>query len=162
AMYSAMLLVRSPSLYFKLSGAASAGIMVLPILLALLAYWRRGGFQPEAGLLNGDELAAPEELRQAEAESPPAATLAYQPLDSRVRLAALAVGALCLVSLLIPVTRFGQSPNFQITPTQARQAADAFLKTQGLEASGFRHVTYPAVHWGGEDSLAGKYFLERK
>ena len=32
AMYSAMLLLRSHSLYFRLSGAASAGIIVLPVI----------------------------------------------------------------------------------------------------------------------------------
>ena len=54
AMYSALLLLRSQSLYFKLSGAASAGIMVLPVLIALVAYLRRGGFEPEAGLTNAE------------------------------------------------------------------------------------------------------------
>src|SRR5947199_1045743 len=65
AMYSAMLLVRSPSLYFKFSGAAAAGIMVLPVLLALAAYLRNGGFEPEEGLRNGDEPGtAPEEAAE--------------------------------------------------------------------------------------------------
>jgi membrane protease YdiL (CAAX protease family) len=40
AMYSAMLLMRSQSVYYKLS-AASAGIMVLPVLVALVALARR-------------------------------------------------------------------------------------------------------------------------
>ena len=66
AMYSAMLLLRSHSLYFKLSGAASAGIIVLPVLVALVAYWRRGGFEPETGLLNARRYAAA-------AEPPPSA-----------------------------------------------------------------------------------------
>jgi membrane protease YdiL (CAAX protease family) len=52
AMYTALLLMRSGSLYFQLSGAASAGIMLLPALLALAAYVRYGGFEPETGLTN--------------------------------------------------------------------------------------------------------------
>jgi hypothetical protein len=165
AMYSAMLLVRSHSLYFKLSGAACAGIMVLPLMVALGAYWRRGGFEPETGLLNRDEVAEPEESQeflQNAAPSEAAAASAYQPLGPRVKIAALGVFALCLLSLLIPVSRFGEAPNFQITSDQARAASDAFLKAQALDPGPFRHVTYPAVHWGGEDSLAGKYFLERR
>ena len=59
AMYSAMLLVRSESLYFKLSGFGAAGIMVLPVWIALVAYWCRGGFEPETGLLNRDDVAEP-------------------------------------------------------------------------------------------------------
>jgi membrane protease YdiL (CAAX protease family) len=166
AMYSAMLLVRSHSLYFKLSGAACAGIMVVPLMVALVAYWRRGGFEPETGLLNRDEepeesQELPEEVSQNATPAEQAATVDYQPLGPRMRIAALGVFVVCLLSLLIPVSRFGESPNFQITADQARAAADAFLKAQGLDPDPFRHVTFPAVHWGGEDSLAGQYFLER-
>ena len=74
AMYSAMLLVRSESLYFKLSGFGAAGIMVLPICIALVAYWYRGGFEPETGLLNRDDVAEPgliEEPAGAAAAEPP-------------------------------------------------------------------------------------------
>ncbi len=63
AMYSAMLLLRSHSLYFRLSGAAAAGIIVLPIVVALVAYWRRGGFEPVEGLLNGDSSAVSRNAR---------------------------------------------------------------------------------------------------
>ena len=55
AMYSAMLLLRSHSLYFKLSGAASAGIVVLPVIAALVAYWLRGGFEPDQACSTRDE-----------------------------------------------------------------------------------------------------------
>jgi len=65
AGYTAMLLVRSHNLYFRLSGAASAGIVVLPLVAALVAYLWRGGFEPEGGLLNADEGAAVEEPVEA-------------------------------------------------------------------------------------------------
>ena len=70
AMYSAMLLVRSHSLYFKLSGCGAAGIMVLPVSIALAAYWRRGGFEPETGLLNRDDVAEPGVQEAAAARTP--------------------------------------------------------------------------------------------
>jgi len=163
AGYTAMLLVRSHNLYFRLSGAASAGIVVLPLLVALVAYWRRGGFEPEAGLLNADESVPVEEPAEAApVPSPAAATMEYRPLTNRVRLAAVAIFAVGLLSLLIPVNRFGESPKYKIPAEQARAGADAFLKQQGLDAGAFRHLTYPATHWSGPDSLAGKYFLERR
>jgi membrane protease YdiL (CAAX protease family) len=165
AGYTALLLVRSHNLYFRLSGAASAGIVVLPLLVALVAYWWRGGFEPEGGLLNADESAAVEEPAEAvPAGCPPgpAATMAYRPLSNRVRLAAVAIFAAGLLSLLIPVSRFGESPKYKIPAGQARAGADAFIKQQGLDAVGFRHLTYPATYWTGDDSLAGKYFLERR
>jgi membrane protease YdiL (CAAX protease family) len=162
AGYTALLLVRSHNLYFRLSGAASAGIVVLPLVAALAAYWWRGGFQPEGGLLNADEGAAAEEAVEAAPAAPAAATMEYRPLTNRVRLAAIAIFAAGLLSLLIPVSRFGESPKYKIPAEQARAGADAFLKQQGLDAGGFRHLTYPATHWTGDDSLAGKYFLERR
>jgi membrane protease YdiL (CAAX protease family) len=161
AGYTALLLVRSHNLYFRLSGAASAGIVVLPLVVALVAYWRRGGFEPESGLLNADERVAAEEPAEA-APVTAVATMEYRPLTNRVRLAAIAIFAAGLLSLLIPVSRFGDSPKYKIPAGQARAGADAFLKQQGLDAGGFRHVTYPATHWSGDDSLAGKYFLERR
>jgi len=159
AMYSAMLLVRSHSLYFKLSGAAAAGIILLPIALALVAYLRRGGFEPAEGLLNRDEATAPE----TPAAGPPApeAVVAYCPLSLRVRLVALAVFAIGLAALRIPVSRFGESPKYKIPDEMARASADAFLRAQQFDPGPFQHVTFPGVHWGDQDSLAGKYFLER-
>ena len=161
AMYSAMLLLRSQSLYFKLSGAASAGIIVLPVLIALIAYLRHGGFEPEVGLLNGDETGA--------AEAPPdlapateAPSLAYRPLSSGVRVAAIGLLGIGLLALLIPVHRFGESPTYRITEEPARAAADTFLRAQGFNPDDFRHVTFPATPWSGPDAMAGKYFLERQ
>jgi membrane protease YdiL (CAAX protease family) len=161
AGYTALLLVRSHNLYFRLSGAASAGIVLLPLVAALVAYWWRGGFEPETGLLNAEESAPAEEPAEAQAV-PAAATMEYRPLTNRVRLAAIAILAAGLLSLLIPVNRFGDAPKYKIPAEQARAGADAFLKQQGLDAGGFRHLTYPATHWSGDDSLAGEYFLEQR
>jgi hypothetical protein len=99
AMYSAMLLVRSESLYFKLSGLGAAGIMVLPVLVALAAYWRHGGFAPETGLLNRENAAEPETRSEAlsdaqagadapaapAAEPAPPDSLPYRPLGVPLR-----------------------------------------------------------------------------
>jgi membrane protease YdiL (CAAX protease family) len=161
AMYSAMLLVRSQSLYFKLSGATSAGIIVLPVLIALIAYWRHGGFEPEAGLLNGDETGEAEAPPEV-APAPEPATLAYRPLSLQVRVAALLLLAIGLLTLLIPGHRFGESPTYKIPEEQARASADAFLRAQGLNPDDFRHVTFPDALNRDQDTLAEKYFLERR
>jgi len=160
AMYSAMLLMRSHNLYFKLSGAASAGIIVLPVAVALAAYWARGGFEPETGLLNSDE-PAPAEVPEA-APQPAAEGSAYRPLSARMRLCAGAIFVVGLLTALAPISHFGESPRFKLTAEQARAPAEAFLRAQGADTAAFRHVTYPDVHWGGGDSLAAKYFLERQ
>src|SRR5579871_1997273 len=160
AMYTAMLLLRSQSLYYRLTGAASAGIMVLPVIFALIAYWRRGGFEPEAGLTNAED-AAVAEIPPPPAPRPKAAEITYRPLGARARVLALVLFAAGLLSILVPIPRFGEAPNFQIGKERAGAAAGAFARAQGLAPDTFRHVTYPDAHWSGEDSLAGKYFLER-
>jgi membrane protease YdiL (CAAX protease family) len=160
AMYSAILLLRSPSLYFKLSGAASAGVIVLPVMAALIAYRLYGGFESDQGLHNADE-PGPVELVAVTA-SDLAVRPPYQALAARVRLAAIAILAAGLLAYLIPVERFGDSPRYNLTTDQALAPADAFVREQGLDPISFRHVTYPLAHWGSEDSMTGKYFLERQ
>jgi hypothetical protein len=172
--------VRSESLYFKLSGLGAAGIMVLPVAIALVAYWRQGGFAPETGLLNREDTAEPDTRpaalsdTQTEALSEPqaaadstaepaveAAPPTYRPLSVRLRWAAAALLAFGLACLAIPVARFGESPDYRLSRDRARAAADSFLRSQSLAPAAFQHVTFPMAHWAAADSLAGKYFLER-
>ena len=167
AMYSALLLLRSQSLYFKLSGAASAGIMVLPVLIALVAYLRRGGFEPETGLTNASETAAAELAKPAEeaaqvAAAPESTVLECLPLTRRLRVAGVVVFALAMLSPLMHVDRFGAAPGYKIGAEQARASADAFLRQQGMETNGYRYIAFPASHWNADDALAGKYILERR
>jgi membrane protease YdiL (CAAX protease family) len=162
AMYSAMLLLRSHNLYFRLSGAASAGFIVLPVTIALIAYWRRGGFEPVAGLLNGDE-PGPVEPAERAAEAP--ATLFYTPLDRRLWTRACVVLAVGLIALTrLPVSHFGESPKYKLTAAEALARSDEFLRGPALamDPAQFRHVTFTDAHFSGGDSLAGQYFLERK
>ena len=67
-----------------------------------------------------------------------------------------------LATALIPAAHFGASPHYKLAAGQARASADAFLRAQGVDSSTYLHVTYPETHWGGDDSLAAKYFLERR
>jgi membrane protease YdiL (CAAX protease family) len=163
AMYSAMLLFRSHSLYFKLSGAASAGIIVLPLVVALVAYWRNGGFEPEDGLLNADDSPASQPTTGAATETTPAAApdAKWQPLGIRTRVAAGALLALGLIAIPIPVDRFGAAPRYKLSDAQALAASNAFARSQAINPEAFDHVTTPVSRWDGEDELAGKYFLER-
>ena len=161
AMYSAMLLVRSHSLYYRVSGVASAGLVALPVALALAAYLVRGGFEPETGLLNGDEAGPTPQPEEAPAE-PAGSTSDYRPLSARRKFAAAGVAAACLLTLLIHTSHFGDAPAYKLSTGQARAAADAFLRERGLNPDAYQAVTYPSAHWGGDDSLAAKYFLERR
>jgi len=159
ALYTALLLMRSHNLYFALSGALSAGIMALPVLIAWVAYLRNGGFEPEAGLTNGDEgvaLPVAAEVSPAPEEVAPAGS---QPMTVRRRLAAAAIVAVSLGTLLTPVQRFGDLPRFGLGAPQAQSAADAFLRKSGMDPAKFRTAVFP-VNLGDDQAI--KYFLERR
>jgi membrane protease YdiL (CAAX protease family) len=156
AMYTAMLLLRSPNLYYRVSGAASAGIILIPIAACLVAYWRHGGFRSEDGLLNVDDQPGVEPASPPEPVAPLDSPLDYRPLGNRVRTAAFALLAAGIAALLVPIDRFGDRPKYRLSSSEARARATAFAG-----ASGFETVAVPAVHWDGGDDIAAKYFLER-
>lgn len=165
AMYSAMLLLRSHSLYFRLSGAASAGIVVLPVVVALVAYWRGGGFEPETGLSNAEEAPPAEALPESAPEIAPdsAGPLAAHRrlLAAPARVAAIVLLVLGIVATLIPKQRFGDQPHYRISEEQALAGANRYVRSLGLDPAAFRHVTYADDRWEAEDRLAAKYFVER-
>ncbi len=160
AMYSAMLLLRSHSLYFRLSGAASAGFILLPAIVALIAYWRKGGFEPVTGLLNGDEPGPVEPTPATEVEAP--APVTYAGLGRGVWVRGFVVLAIGLTTLQLPGPHLGELPKYKLTADQALAKSDTFMRSLALDPVRFRHVTFPDAHWSGPDSLAGEYFLQRK
>jgi len=174
AMYTALLLLRSHNPYFVLSGAASAGIMVLPVLVALIAYLRHGGFAPATGLTNADEGSA--EVTAA-ASAPPDEIMNQAPdqthappssvWSARRRLAAaLSLVAAAVVLVAVHVQEFGDTPRYALRPAAARAIAEQFARAQGFSgfsSGGYRAVVFPATRWDDENvRLAAKYFVERR
>jgi membrane protease YdiL (CAAX protease family) len=161
AMYTAMLLLRSQNLYLRVSGAVSAGIVLLPVVVALIAYWRHGGFEPETGVLNADDASEAPPPAETVPEPPERAERKWQRLSSRAAVAAFAILAAGVAAILLPIDRFGEKPGYRIAEPQALAAADAFLRSNGIDPASYQNVAAPAAHWDGDDELAGKYMLER-
>ena len=167
ALYTALLLLRSHNLYFVLSGAATAGILVLPVLAAWVAYLRGNGFEPETGITNGDEGAAAAAETEAATVPVEAETADYHALSVRRRVAAGAIIAVALAFWLLPVQQFGDLPRLRLGAAQARATADALLRERGLDPAPFHGDVYPLNRWdGGGGSWfprdVTKYFLERR
>src|SRR5262249_16785589 len=122
----------------------------------------RGGFEPETGLLNSDEPAPEPPI--AEPAPEPTVSVAdpsYRQLTVSWRAAAVLLLVFGLAALRIPAPRFGEKPTLALSADQARAPADAFLRSQSVAPSPYRHVTYAATHWGGDDSTTAKYFYEQ-
>ncbi len=58
ALYTALILLRSSNSYFVISAAISVFLVLLPLLAAIVLYWRRGCFSDPTPLLNGAEESA--------------------------------------------------------------------------------------------------------
>jgi len=163
ALYTAFLLFRSGNWYFIVTAAVATGILVIPLLIALITYLRTGRFLSSVGIRNQDEISEPipevmglnETLPSEVLEKP--AEISYQPLTPRVRIRGFALGVICLLITLIPHHNIGENvPKFKITPTQARQIADDFLIRQGANTQNMKSAV------GIEQRLdenTGKYFL---
>ena len=156
ALYTAFLLLRSPNHYLMASGAVSAGIMLIPLLVALVAYWRTGTFSEDESLTNAREgISRPVRKEVVEAE----AALVYQPLSQK-RLILAGLLTLLFISLaVIPVYRFGEGLSLEITRAQAVRAADAYLRQRRVDPGRYHQVAW--VH-GNVDPLAVRYLLEHK
>jgi membrane protease YdiL (CAAX protease family) len=156
ALYTAFLLIRSPNHYLMISGAVSAGIMLVPLVVAGIAYWRTGTFSDDESMTNTRE-GVSRPVREAGAEREVA--LVYRPLSqSRAALAGVLTIVFVLLAL-IPAYRFGQGFSLRITRAQAVRAADAYLRQQHVDPRGYREVA-----WGHDnvDPLALRYLLEHK
>jgi hypothetical protein len=156
ALYTAFLLLRSPHPYLMISGGVTAGIMLVPLVLALIEYWRTGTFTDDSALTNASVGISRPERKEAVTEL---TVLSYKPLN-RSRL--LLAGFLTLVfvaAAMIPVYRFGQGINVGVTREDAIRQADQFLASQGVRSESYKRVAWlqPNV-----DPLALHYLLERR
>jgi membrane protease YdiL (CAAX protease family) len=138
ALYSAFLLLRSPNHYLAGSGAITAGIMLIPLTVALVAYLRTGTFEDETAMANAEQ-STPKPSHPPETETVMAES-DYRPL-SRERLVLAAVLAVVfLATALIPLYRFGEGVKVKMTAQDSIRAADAYLRSRGIDPSKYRRV----------------------
>ncbi len=137
ALYTALLLFRSDNTYYIITAGVATGLLVIPLLAALVAYFRKGGFLPEAGTLNKDENAEqPEPLsalvsdEELEAE-PQVVSIRVSHLPASRRL--LAVGLLIagVVAVYIPVERIGSFHQFDLSRKEAISVVKGELRSRG-------------------------------
>ncbi|HUI40840.1 MAG TPA: CPBP family glutamic-type intramembrane protease [Terriglobia bacterium] len=155
ALYTAFLLLRSPNHYLMLSGGLTAGIMLVPLLVALVAYWRTGTFADDAELTNAAEgIARPPRHEEVTAEEAP---LAYRPLSRRRLLAAGGLVVLGVGIALLPSHRFGEDVKLRVTRAEAVAQADRYLAAQGVKLAQYQQVAWLRDN---VDGAAVKYLLQ--
>lgn len=141
ALYTSVLLFRSGNPYYVASASLCAFAFAIPMIVSLVLYLQRGGFEPDGHLENGAiGTAGHVEPHAEQARVEPEREGA--PLTRRALAAALAVallgGALSLV-LPRPISDLVSGPM-----TQAEATA---LARQHLETSGIRDIPQRSIAW---------------
>jgi len=149
-----LLLIRSNSLYFKISGFVVAAAAVAPLAFACISYLTRGGFEADEDLLNGAERAP-----DAPAPSEPVAAVpekrgrTYEALSPTM----IAFLAICLLAGGVLTWRLrpesiGDYLQLSINARTARTKADEILRQRGLDPNSYiravilRDIADPVVN----------------
>ena len=139
------------------SGGVTAGIMLVPLILALMIYLKTGTFSQEEPLTN-----ASEGISRVPHEATPAVisgSLAYRSLSKSRLMIAGGLIILFIAVSLVKVYRFGEGVKLNTTRQDAYRLADEFLTARQVNPSSFHRVG-----WLDEnaDPMTLRYLLERR
>jgi membrane protease YdiL (CAAX protease family) len=138
-----LLLVRSNSLYFKISGVVVGLAALAPLIFAGVSYLARGQFEPDEDLLNRADPIEKISFESAPSEVPSAATSRrYEALMP----ATMIFLAVCLVLGGLAAWRFktaaiGDYLKLSVDAKTAWERADEILRQHGADPKTYRHAT---------------------
>ena len=162
ALYTSLILFRSSNSYFIVSAALSAGLMLLPLAVALVLYLRQRRFADPTPLLNKSAAPAAPGAGADEPTAPqpaaPAPTFAYTPLSKRRMGWAAAVVVASLGFFALDYEKPLNFVDVRLTQAEAKAKAIEHLAAIGADASAYEVVTY---YQNQPDAMAIRYILER-
>ena len=162
ALYTSLILFRSSNSYFIVSAALSAGLMLLPLAVALVLYLRQRRFADPTPLLNKSAAPAAPEAGADEPTAPqpaaPAPTFAYTPLSKRRMGWAAAVVVASLGFFALDYEKPLNFVDVRLTQAEAKAKAIEHLAAAGTDTSAYEVVTY---YQNQPDAMAIRYILER-
>ena len=137
-----LLLVRSNSLYFKVSGVLVGLAALAPLLLAGISYLARGRFEPEEDLLNGAHPLPEPRVETQEGVAEATSGARYQALTPGMMMflaVCLVLGGAAVWRLKTPSV--GSYLKLSVDARSAKARADEVLRGRGLDASSYHGVT---------------------
>ena len=170
ALLTALILLRSSNSYFVISAAVSAGIFLLPLLLALALYLRDRYFVDPVSMLNKShspplpERELPQDVdispeAQLLREMPEAVVGAYESLTRRRLFVAALVVAASLAVFLVDVEEPLDFIDYAVTAEVAEAIAVGHLEEAGIDVAAYQVVT---TQHNQPDARAIKYIAERQ
>jgi hypothetical protein len=160
ALLVGLLLIRSNSLYFKISGAVVAAAALAPLAFACASYLTRGRFEADEDLLNRSEPVPEIDLtREPTAEPSEAKPSGYEALAPRM-IAFLGVCVLVggVLAWRLKPPSIGEYLKLSINARSARIQADQILRQRGLDPNSYYHAI---VFVDITDPIANEYLRER-
>lgn len=160
ALLVGLLLIRSNSLYFKISGAVVAAAALAPLAFACVSYLTRGRFETDEDLLNRSEPDPEIDLTiEPAAESFETKPSGYEALAPRmiVFLVICLLAGSALAWRLNPQS-IGEYLKLSIHAKTARVQADQILRQHKLEPDSYYHA---AVFVDITDPVVNEYLRER-
>ena len=150
ALYTALVLLRSGNTYYVVSGAIASGILLLPLLVSLALYFRRGGFLPAGGLANGDVGFVPEPPAVA---TPVELVPGVRPLSRGARGLAIAAALLLASSFLVPSHPDGPLVEDATGRAAAEATARRFLTVNGADPEAWTSIAYTGTGFPYDQSV---------
>ena len=137
-----LFLVRTHSLYFKISGVLVAAAVVIPLAYSAISRLSRGTFEPDEDLLN-QAAPQPDLSLDVMGEVPTeTVTRRYEPLTvASVALLAVALVVGGLLVWRLKPTHIGDYLKVSVDARGAKARSDATLKNLGLDPSAYHHTT---------------------
>jgi len=137
-----LFLLRTHSLYFKISGALVAGAVLIPLAYSAAARLSRGGFEQDEDLLNRAIPPPDLSLRTAAPAEERVVARRYQPLTVGM-LGFLAVVLVIggLIAWKLKPARIGDYLKVSVDARGAKARSDEILKSRGIHPESYRHAT---------------------
>ncbi|MGC1086864.1 MAG: CPBP family intramembrane glutamic endopeptidase, partial [Candidatus Acidiferrum sp.] len=155
-----LLLVRSNSLYFKISGVVVAAAALAPLIFAGVSYLARGGFEANEDLLNSAEPIEKISFEPAPtAASETALTRRYEALTP----AMMGFLAVCLVLGSVAAWRcktasVGDYLKLTVDAKEVRARADEMMRKRGLDPDAYHRAT---IFVDTTDPVANEFLRQR-
>jgi len=165
AVSSAMILLRSANPYYFTTGVVSAGLVLLPLIYAIISYRKNGGFIPSTNLVNALDTEIFEEKEETKKMIEQGKiSVPYKPFSkNRVKIG-LSIGVLGVLSFFL-ITQSSQinEPIYNHTlldknREEATDIARAYLTDRGFDLNGYRSVA-KSENWlspGGFQTPVGR------
>ena len=154
-----LFLIRSNSLYFKISGAVVAAAALAPLAFSGISYLVRGRFEPDEDLLNS---AAPAPDLEAVKARPVAAAVQVRRYDAlapaMLGLLAACVVAGGLLAWRLKPESIGDYLKLSANARTARAQADEILRKRGIAPSSYFHAT---LFVSVTDPVANEFLRQR-